>query len=293
MTIINCTIGNVTSYYWKNDTNIISSILREHDFNQNFFVSPLSIRIMLNILELINDVGYNYHIKNNLLNDKNLYNDNFYIRNKFFIDNKYEYIDYIIELIRSIPYAEYENLNFDDKIDSMQTINGWVYENSNGKLNDLIDLDELNEFINVLLINIIYFKMNWLYKFDRRLTRKDRFYLNNNYDYVDADMMLIENEFEYDNNFPHLNCDVIKIPYEDTKFNFIAIVPDDDQQLTDLQENILNHLPSLINFNADKVKVELMMPKFKFYKKINPKALLNQVRSHVRNFINGGWVLIC
>jgi serine protease inhibitor len=60
--------------------------------------------------------------------------------------------------------------------DAAPTINVWVKESTNGKIEEIVD-DPIPPFICMFLINAIYFKGNWTYQFDESQTQEEPFHL--------------------------------------------------------------------------------------------------------------------
>ncbi len=56
------------------------------------------------------------------------------------------------------------------------TINAWVEENTNGKIEEIVD-DPIDPSICTFLINAIYFKGSWIYQFDENQTQDEPFHL--------------------------------------------------------------------------------------------------------------------
>ncbi|WP_421658749.1 serpin family protein [Leptothermofonsia sp. ETS-13] len=69
--------------------------------------------------------------------------------------------------------AEIANLNFNDP-KSKSIINGWVKDNTRGKIEEIID--SINPRDVLFLINAIYFKGDWTKPFDKKLTAEKPFY---------------------------------------------------------------------------------------------------------------------
>jgi serine protease inhibitor len=57
-------------------------------------------------------------------------------------------------------------------------INGWVEEQTNNRIKDLIPKDDINESTKLVLTNAIYFKGNWSNAFDEKMTRTRDFTRN-------------------------------------------------------------------------------------------------------------------
>lgn len=61
---------------------------------------------------------------------------------------------------------------------SPKTINRWVKDQTNGKIEEIVE-SPLDSDLVAILINAIYFKGNWQYEFDPNLTEERPFYLQN------------------------------------------------------------------------------------------------------------------
>ncbi|NJO70000.1 MAG: serpin family protein [Bacteroidetes bacterium] len=115
------------------------------------------------------------------------------------------------------------------------------------------------------LINAIYFKGTWKYKFDQSKTQKQNFYMGNGTT-KQVDFMVQEGSFEYADNdlFTAVN-----MPYGDGRFSMMALVPKSDKTINDVlaamsQQNWDKWNNSLVK----KPKVKIYLPKFKLsYKK--------------------------
>ena len=69
--------------------------------------------------------------------------------------------------------AEVRGLNFDDAAGSLSTINGWVDNKTNGRIQKILEVIRAEDVM--FLINAIYFKGSWRDKFDPAQTRDTPF----------------------------------------------------------------------------------------------------------------------
>merc|ERR1712227_1071705 len=105
--------------------------------------------------------------------------------------------------------ADIEQVNFTRRADATKRINNWVSKKTNNLVNTLISPSSVNEFTKLVLTNIIYFKSQWKYPFDKSLTTKDTF---NKLSYVD--FMNVKNEIETA-VIPELSSTLVILPYID------------------------------------------------------------------------------
>lgn len=83
-------------------------------------------------------------------------------------DVKKEYLDVLSKNFHSDVQA----VDFAKSSESASTINQWVAEKTREKIKNLISPDALNCDTRMVLVNAIYFKGNWMNKFDSNLTQK-------------------------------------------------------------------------------------------------------------------------
>ena len=72
-------------------------------------------------------------------------------------------------------HGEVEQVDFSDASASSKKINDWVLVKTNNKIKDLIPASSINNLTRLILVNAIYFKGNWMQKFDVIDTSKEDF----------------------------------------------------------------------------------------------------------------------
>jgi serine protease inhibitor len=78
-----------------------------------------------------------------------------------------------LDACRTYFSAEVEGLDFNDP-GAADTINGWVSDKTNGKIEEIVDKPIDGAYV-MFLINAIYFKGTWTYQFDPALTEDSDF----------------------------------------------------------------------------------------------------------------------
>lgn len=180
---------------------------------------------------------------------------------------KQEFLDRLIEVFG----ASIEDMDFKDPA-SVNRINDWVNTNTEGLIEKIID--EIPDDMVMYLINAIYFKGNWLYKFDEKDTRIDDFYLENGEKKV-VDMMIQSDRFAtYFSEQVHM----IELPYGDSLFSMTVLMPADERQPLDqfISESVtsenLNRWRSDLRTPLQKIPVQL--PKFEMKYEIKYNDIL-------------------
>lgn len=171
---------------------LFREIVREEG-DKNIFVSPLSVSMALGMtyngaggttqeamqrtLELqgmtLEDVNQSYRSLIDLLRglDPKV---TFQIANSIWYRLGFEVESTFVNLNRTYFDASVSGLNFSDP-SALVTINGWVRQNTNGKIEKI--LNDIPDDIVMYLIDAIYFKGAWRYKFDPAQTTTEPFHL--------------------------------------------------------------------------------------------------------------------
>jgi serine protease inhibitor len=115
--------------------------------------------------------------------------------------------------------AEVNQIDFGDA-GAAGTINSWVDRSTNGKIKKIVP-DPIPREIVMYLINAIYFKGTWTYRFDAGLTRDDTFELHGG-STTPCRIMYQKGKFRY------LETDqlqAVDLPYGDAGFSMTILLP--------------------------------------------------------------------
>lgn len=155
--------------------------------------------------------------------------------------------------------AEVSALNFADATNSMNTINNWVDEKTNHKIEKIVDA--INDEDIMFLINAIYFKGIWKAEFEKSSTQSKAFYLTDG-STKNVETMQIESDFSV---FYEQNFSAIELPYGQGNYSMVILLPKDAYSLNELigQLNEQNW-NNLIQNMGTPARKHLWFPKFKF-----------------------------
>ncbi len=154
---------------------------------------------------------------------------------------------------------------------SVDVINNWVKEKTKDKITSIIDRIPADAVM--YLINAIYFKGTWKYKFDTGATKQDNFYTAAG-NPVNCMMMNQKNKLNY---YQTDNYQAVELPYGSGDFSMLVILPSIGaninsfiSQMNDgFWDNLLNSL--------DSTEVNLWLPKFKIEYYINLNDVLKSL----------------
>ncbi|XP_014220606.2 antichymotrypsin-2-like isoform X6 [Trichogramma pretiosum] len=183
--------------------------------------------------------------------------------NKIYLSHQYSHAveDEFKKIVSEHYHSSSEMANFDDGQTSAQQINKWVEDQTNEKIKDLIKSDDLNSNTLMVLVNALYFKGQWLHKFDEKDTTKKTFHLSKSSS-VKAPMMYIKKKFLYQ-RLPELNAQLVGLPYSNQDLMLVVVVPDEVDGLKHIEANLEKINVDVKHMAFSKREVELYLPKFK------------------------------
>ena len=160
------------------------------------------------------------------------------------LENKYNAEPYVIDFFSG---------------DAVDTINGWVSDNTNGKIKDI--LEEISPNAVMFLINAVYFNSAWTVAFDKENTNQG-YFTKSGGDTVTVDYMRFINQMlEYGNSGTFR---VIRLPYGRGKISFYGIIPRNGGTVDELISQIIeNGFENYSKYLTEK-PVNVILPKFKF-----------------------------
>jgi len=204
---------------------------------ENVFISPLSISMALAMV--LNGAEGETHnqIKETLglagLSDNEI-NENFLslmnylmtldssvsvnIANSVWYDENLEVKQTFLDKLQESFNTRGESLNFNDP-ESVNIINSWVSENTNGRIESIID--EISDEMVMFLINALYFKADWQRQFDPEDTREADFYLEDG-SKTSVDMMNQSGDFA---TYFSEEVQMIELPYGDSLYTMSVLMP--------------------------------------------------------------------
>ena len=145
-----------------------------------------------------------------------------------------------------------------EKLISVDQVNNWCSEKTHGKITKI--LSQLKPSVQMILLNAVYFKGEWINEFKEALTEKKDFY-NLGKDIKQIDTMKQISKFKY---YQDTQIQVVELPYKNDSMSAIIILPqknvDINKYISSLssEENSLEQLFSKLKL----AKVNLELPKF-------------------------------
>jgi serpin B len=152
--------------------------------------------------------------------------------------------------------AEISTLNFEDP-SSVNTINNWVNDKTNGKITQIID--QLDPSMILMLVNAIYFKGKWTLEFDKKETHEAPFYLLDSTKKT-VPMMTQSDRYLY---FENDNLQAIRLPYGEGKMSMYIFLPKERLGLKDFLANLNQETWAQMLDEFQFKKGDISIPRFK------------------------------
>jgi len=169
-----------------------------------------------------------------------------------FIDINQTYFDAeVSELDFSLPTA-------------IDVINGWVEDNTNGLIDEIIQ--EIDPLTVMFLLNAIYFKADWTYRFEESETVDAQF--NTPAGQVPCHMMSQEGTFSY---FENADFQTVDLPYGNGRFSMTLFLPKQPQTVDEIIADFTPENWALWTEQLDSMTVTVQLPRLliEYERKLN------------------------
>lgn len=152
------------------------------------------------------------------------------------------------------------------------TINNWVSEQTEGRINDLIPTGALNQMTRLVLTNAIYFNAAWQYPFDKNATADAPFRLLDGRD-VTVPMMRQTRSFNYTEGTEY---QAVELPYDGRELSMVILLPRSGQFRAFEKRLDAEVVQSIIGQMAHR-EVALTMPKFTYESSFSLRGALTDL----------------
>ncbi|BAY65711.1 serpin family proteinase inhibitor I4 [Calothrix brevissima NIES-22] len=230
---------------------LFSEVLKNESSDKNIFLSPSSVAIalamtyngasgstqeaMAKTLELqgmnLAEINSAYADLKQLLENPNS-DVRLNIANSLWANKNAKFQSDFIQKNKDYYKAQVTNLDFQDA-SAPNIINNWVKDNTQGKINKIVDNIDPNQML--FLINAIYFKGKWSNEFDKSQTATLPFNLASGQQ-KNHPMMSQDGDYRYQENE---QFQAVSLPYgKDGKFSLYIFLPKQNSSLKSFYQNL-------------------------------------------------------
>lgn len=252
---------------------------------KNYVISPLSPQILLAQLtegcsddarmEMINGIKLNGGEANSLIEDLRATANKDNSLNKLdiasiFYKSKNMNLTDEFNQSRKKNQIKLESIDFSDTTSAVEQINNWVRQKTRGNIQEIVSEQNLAPDMSMLLLNAIYFKGTWRYKFNET-DKRANFHTADNQK-MPVHMMKQTNRLRFGEiNFgefwdPDTGLRWVELPYEGDEISMILLLPKTRFQLEENLANVtgthLQEIFKVIKRDYNPNKIHLKVPKF-------------------------------
>ena len=209
--------------------------------------------------------------------------------NALWIEQTLGLLEDFVEVNQDNYQGELYPVDFRNETEAVRLkINAWVEEKTQGKIQDILTAGDLTLLTQLVLVNALYFKGNWVYPFEPELTQQMSFGVTLE-KHVEVLMMQVEEYFNYAEND---NMQIIELSYGKScgddewnyepvlaveDFSMLIFLPKKRDGLFEL-ESTLNaaRYEQLLN-QMTQAKVKVFLPKFKLTNRFELSRVLTQM----------------
>ncbi len=168
------------------------------------------------------------------------------------------YTDYLITFF----HTTLQRVEFDNAEETVKIINDFVSDVTNGLIDEVVQQSSFNAMTRMVLINAIYFKANWLHKFNKESTQPMKFTVRPGLelDYPHG-MSMRRSLPTADMTASGFPAQVVALPYESPDFRMLLILPNLDEKIENLSLSRLDM--GLLDASLDENMVILLLPRLK------------------------------
>ena len=152
--------------------------------------------------------------------------------------------------VTAVDYGEAET--------ARRTINAWVEEKTEDKIQDIIPSGLLDELTRLVLVNAIYFKGDWASQFDQSLTNDAPFWVTPD-EQIQAPMMSQVHGFRYGEGD---GLQVLELAYAGDDLSMVVLLPREIDGLAELEERLTVENLDRWTRRARQREVEVSLPRF-------------------------------
>jgi len=195
------------------------------------------------------------------------------IVNAIWGQENYEFLAQFLDVLAENYGAGLRPLDFMNALEeSRLTINNWVSDQTESRIEDLIPQGVLNPATVLVLTNAIYFNAAWQYPFEENMTNNGPFYLldGNN---ITVPMMRQTEGFRYAEDDDY---QAVELPYDGRELSMVILLPQAGQ-FEAFEDKLDSQLVADIIETLEYQQVALTMPKFTYESKFMMKELLSEM----------------
>lgn len=200
------------------------------------------------------------------------------IANRLFGEKSCNFHSSFKEACHQLYQADLGQLSFAGAAEqATEHINNWVSKKTEGKIQELLPSDSINEDTKLVLVNAIYFRGRWEEPFEKMYTTEMPFKINQKEQRL-VQMMFQESTFKL-NYVEEIQAQILELPYVKKELSMIILLPDDYVNLKWVEKQL-----TFENFRAwtkpacmQSTEMEVLLPRFRLAEDYHLESALSHL----------------
>lgn len=185
-------------------------------------------------------------------------NNTLSIANALWLAKDFEPYDDYVDNVSDYYSGRVESVDFTSKEKSLDIINQWIYDNTNGKIKKIFE--KLSPDTKLAMTNAIYFKGMWQEPFTKSKTTIAPFHV---VDGTTVDVQMMDLKITYLNQAKIPSGIMFELPYEGNMMSMLILLPDEVDGIHELEDLLSAKNIHDWQENYHKIKTHAYVPKFK------------------------------
>ncbi|SNR71589.1 serpin B [Lutibacter agarilyticus] len=195
------------------------------------------------------------------------------ISNAVWVDKRFQVEAAFKNAVSSKYSSDFKQTEFTNTEQAVSDINHWVADKTNQRITNMVSPSDINSETKLMISNAVYFKGEWLNKFEKRRTTESTFFTDNENQYK-VDFMNITENLNY---FENESFQFITKPYKDSDVSFCIMLPKELDGLETIENNLnADFFNEILEKTATK-EVWLSIPKIKIETSYKLKSALTNM----------------
>ncbi|XP_043283181.1 uncharacterized protein [Venturia canescens] len=229
----------------------------------------------LSLLEDISQIGFR-----TVVDQLNSYKAvELHVATSAFVSSAIEPKARFVEAISKVFRSPVQSVDFSESVKASNLINGWCEMATNSRISKIVNANELDENTGLVLVNAVYFKGEWLKKFNDFGTFEAPFNLEDG-TVKQVLSMNARHTLSY-GQYPEVDAAFVELPYKKEKgtrgMSMFVILPNEIDGLAHLEANFHRiNVKNLIQRGRPQ-QINLRLPKFTIQSEIELKEPLKRM----------------
>ncbi|XP_031802041.1 serpin B12 [Sarcophilus harrisii] len=200
------------------------------------------------------------------------------IANRLYGEQEFPICPAYSDNVMEFYHTTIESVDFrKDTEKSRQQINFWVECQTQGKIKDLFDKDNITDSTVLVLVNAVYYKAKWEKSFDHEKTEDSPFWLNKN-EQKSVKMMRQQNTFKI-GYIEELKTQILEMKYIKGKLSMFVLLPEDFTGMEELEKNMTHE--KITEWTSPTIMydemVDISFPQFTMESNLDLSAILQKM----------------